>query len=231
MFVIDYLFYCLAVILIFQFGCYLQRQTKQVWLNPFITSLIIIVPILNHYQISFTTFEQNTQWLSWLIEPAIVALGLPLYQHLSTIKKEFKQIVIILIIAITLVLVISTTVSMLIVGQSDISVSLALKSITTPIGLALTEKLNGVNSITAIAIIIAGMTGAIWGIKTLNLFQVTCPKAQGLAIGCGSHALGTSTISSLSYQHSAYSSLSLVLCAILTSFIAPIIIPFILNFL
>ena len=92
-----------------------------------------------------------------------------------------------------------------------------MKSVTTPIGIALTEQLNGNNSITAFAIILAGLFGALLGPPWLSFINVTSPKAQGLAIGAASHALGTATISRVSYEHAAYSSLALIISAVVTA--------------
>lgn len=220
---------CTLVIIIFQISQKIQHISRQLWLNPLLISVAVIISVLEYSNITFDQFSSNTQMLSYLIEPAIVALGLPLYQQIATIKKELINIIIILSLAITLVITVSILSTMLIINEQEIAVSLALKSITTPIGLALTEDLQGLGSITAIAIIIAGMTGAVWGINLLKLIGINNAKAQGLAIGCGSHALGTVTISSISYYHSAYSSLALVLSAIITSFIAPVLIPYLFQ--
>jgi putative effector of murein hydrolase len=106
-----------------------------------------------------------------------------------------------------------------------------LKSVTTPIGIALTEQLNGNNSITAFAIILAGLFGALLGPPWLSFINVTSPKAQGLAIGAASHALGTATISRVSYEHAAYSSLALIFSAVVTAIFSPMIINTLVHLL
>jgi len=217
-------FYCLVTIFIYQFFALIQKKSNKVWLNPMLLSVLALVVILLIFKINYQAYQQSTIALSALLEPAVVALGFPLYQQLHTIKKHWQKILTLLSIAAVLVISISYTITILTIKLPSIAVSLSLKSITTPIGIALTEQLNGNSAITAFAIIIAGLTGAIFGIKWLTLLKVTSPKAQGLAIGTASHALGTATISQLSYQHAAYSSLALIVSATVTAIFSPSLI-------
>jgi len=218
------IFYSLLTILIYQLFAKIQYKLGKVWINPMLLTILILITILLIFNIDYSYYESATKPLASLLEPAVVALGYPLYQQLHSIKSNWKSIVILLFSAACVVISISYLLSIFIIGLPDIAVSLSLKSITTPIGIALTEQLNGNNSITAFAIILAGLIGAIFGIKWLNFIKVTSAKAQGLAIGSASHALGTATISQLSYQHAAYSSLALILMATITAVIAPFII-------
>jgi putative effector of murein hydrolase len=221
--------YCGLIIACYQLAVIAQKKTLKVWLNPTLISIVVIISALNIMEIPYQDFYQYSQLLHWLLEPAIVALGFPLYQQIKAIKHELKIIIPLLTLAISAVIIVSILCSIYFIERNDIAVSLALKSITTPVGLALTKQLNGVESITAIAIIIAGLTGAIWGIKWLNLLGLKNAKAQGLAVGCASHVLGTATISHLGYQHAAYSALSLILSAIITAIISPVLIPFLFD--
>lgn len=216
---------CGLLIICFQAMQKIQNKINNLWFNPMLMTIIITILSLHTLHIEFTTFAQYSDTLNWLLEPAIVALGFPLYQQIKSIKKEFLMIVTILTLAITITLTISFVISMWFINNSEITLSLTLKSITTPIGLALTHKFDGLAALTTLTITIAGLTGAIVGIKWLNFLNITSPKAQSLAIGCGSHALGTTSISKISSIHSAYASLSLVLSALITAFIAPVLIP------
>lgn len=180
--------------------------------------------MITSFEIDFQQYRQSTSILSNLLEPAVIALGFPLYQHLNSMKSQWKQIVSFLTISISLLLSISYILTMLLIKSPSIAVSLSFKSITTPVGIALTEQLNGNSAITAFAIILAGLFGAIFGIKWLTFIKVSSPKAQGLAIGTASHALGTATVSQLSYQHAAYSSLALIISATITAIVSPSLI-------
>ncbi len=227
--VLQFIFYCVTTIIIYQSFSYVQKKLGIIWLNPMMLSMLVIIPLLVINEISFKYYYQYTQVFSHLLEPAIVALGFPLYQQLQTIRSNAKVIVQTLVVSITIMLVVNVGLTYLVLHSSEVAVSLALKSVTTPIGLALTEDLNGIAAITAVGIIIAGIVGGVFGLRFLNLVGVTCPKAQGLGIGCASHALGTATITPVSSEHGAFSSLALILSAVITAVMGPIIIPLLLK--
>ncbi|WDE00431.1 LrgB family protein [Thalassomonas actiniarum] len=220
----------LATITLYQGFAWLQRRSRQVWLNPMLLSILVIIPCLLLTEMPFQQFYRATEPLNMLLEPAVVALGFPLYQQLSQIARQWKVIFSLLILGALLVISISFCLTMLLLNYPQIAVSLSLKSITTPIGLALTSELQGDTSVTAFAIILAGLFGALLGPAWLKAINVHSPKAQGLAIGAASHALGTATISKTSYEHGAYGSLALIISAIVTALISPGLIGYLQVF-
>lgn len=228
---IDYLYesavLTLCIIICYKFAMFIQHKANKIWLNPMLISMAIIISGMALLNYSIEAFKQHSAFLNWLLEPAIVALGYPLYQHIQAIKKSIVLIISILTGAIATLLAISYTAGKLILADDAITISLTLKSITVPIGITLTEKLNGIPSLTALTITIAGLTGAIIGHAWLNSLKITSPQAQGLAVGCASHALGTTAISRISMEHSAFSSLALALSALITAIVAQPVISFI----
>ena len=223
--------FTLTTVMIYQAFFWLQKHFKLVWLNPMLLSIMVLIPILISLNVPFEQYFSATKPLNQLLEPAVVALGFPLYQHLKTMKYQWQAILVLLILSSIIVIVVSATLTIAMLALPEIAVSLSLKSVTTPIGIALTEELGGNSSITAFAIILAGLFGALLGPRWLNYIKVSSPKAQGLAIGASSHALGTATISKISYEHAAYGSLSLILSAVITALVSPLIIPILLNLL
>ena len=213
-----------ATLIVYQLFSAIQQRLSAIWFNPMLLAIAAIIPFMLAFDISFEYYFNATKPLNWLLEPAVVALGFPLYQHLSTIKNQWKTIVSLLNLAIIITICVSFILTIVFVAAPEIAVSLSLKSVTTPIGIALTEQLNGNSSITAFAIIIAGLSGALLGPGWLHFIGVHSAKAQGLAIGAASHALGTATVSKISYQHGAYGSLALIVSAVTTAVISPIII-------
>jgi predicted murein hydrolase (TIGR00659 family) len=225
------IFFILLTLVVYQAYVQLQKLCQKAWLNPMLLSILTLIPLLVFFNIPFEYYYQATTPLNGLLEPAVVALGFPLYQHIQTIKKQWRQIVILLFLGAIITIAISFCVTIYTINQYEIAVSLSLKSVTTPIGIALTEQLSGNNSITAFAIILAGLFGALLGPPWLSFINVTSPKAQGLAIGAASHALGTATISRVSYEHAAYSSLALIISAVVTAIFSPMIIKTLVHFL
>ena len=216
----------IATLAIYQVSFKVQQKLKFIWLNPMLLTIAVLVPIMLWQNISFDQYFTAAAPLNWLLEPAVVALGFPLYQHLKTIRMQAPLIIALLTLGVVLVIVVSFITTILFLALPEIAVSLSLKSVTTPIAIELTEQLSGDSSITAFAIILAGIFGGLLGPAWLNKLGITCPKAQGLAIGAASHALGTATVSKISYEHGAYSSVSLILSAVITALISPLLISY-----
>lgn len=217
-------FLILATIGIYQIAVYIQRKTSAIWLNPMLVAIAIIIPLMLWQGITFEYYFSHTKQLSNLLEPAVVALGYPLYQHLKTIRYHWQMFVAILSLGIVVVILVSFLLTMVLINLPEVAIALSYKSVTTPIGIALTNAAGGNSSITAFAIILAGLFGALLGPSWLTYVGVHSAKAQGLAIGAASHALGTSTISKISYEHGAYGSLALIVSAVLTAILGPLVV-------
>ena len=225
--ILSSIFALVGTVALFQLTAVFQRKLNAIWLQPMLISILAIIAILLWQDISFDLYFSNAWLLNALLEPAVVALGFPLYQHLETITKQWKSIILVLLLGAFIAIVSSFIITMLLIGDYTIAVALSLKSVTTPIAIAIAGQLDGNTAITAFAIILAGFFGALVGPPWLRFIKVNSPKAQGLAIGAASHAIGTATVSSLSYEHAAYSSLALIVSAVITALLS----PFIINFL
>jgi putative effector of murein hydrolase len=215
-----------GTITLFQLIAVLQRKLNAIWLQPMLVSILGIIAILLWQDLSFERYFSNSWLLNALLEPAVVALGFPLYQHLASITKQWKSIILVLFIGAFIAISTSFIITMLLIGDYTIAVALSLKSVTTPIAIAIAGQLDGNTAITAFAIILAGFFGALVGPPWLKFINVKSPKAQGLAIGAASHAIGTATVSNISYEHAAYSSLALIVSAVITALISPFMITF-----
>lgn len=218
------LFFTLVTLVIYQACAKLQQKCNAIWLNPMVLAIVVLVPLLLFNQTEFDYYYQHTVLLHGLLEPAVVALGFPLYQQLSTIRYHWRLFAAVLSIGALSAVVVSFIITMLTINLPAISVSLAYKAVTTPIGISLTLAADGNPAVTAFAIILAGLFGALWGRTWLVKIGVTSAKAQGLAIGAASHALGTATISKISYEHGAYGSLALIVSAVITAIIGPALV-------
>jgi putative effector of murein hydrolase len=210
---------------IYQIATYAQQKWQSILLNPMLVTISVLVPLLVFNSIDYHKYMQATQLLNAMLEPAIVALGFPLYLQLKNIKYHWKEIIAILSLGIIVVIIISFISTMALIAIPEVAVALSLKSVTTPIGIALTEQHAGDSSITAFAILIAGFCGALLGPRWLSFIGVNSVKAQGLAVGSTSHAIGTAVLAKISPEHAAYSSVALILSALLTALISPWLIP------
>lgn len=225
---IDSLMLTLLTLVIYQSAAWLQQKWQLILLNPMLLTIVILIPFLLVNNINYAKYYQSTQTLNILLEPATVALGYPLYQQLQHIKRYWKQLVVILALGVIIVITLSFSLTMVLIHQEEIAIALSLKSVTTPIGITLTEQLKGDSSITSFAIMIAGLSGALLGPTWLRFINVKSDIAIGLAIGSGSHVIGSIILSKSNVYQGAYCSVALIVSALLTAFIIPVLVPLLL---
>ena len=202
----------------------IQRRLGWVLFNPILVAIAIIIAFLLVMDIPYETYHDGAKLIEFWLKPAVVALGVPLYLQLSSIKRQFLPI-----LASQMMGCIAGIVSVVIIakvlGASDsVIMSLASKSVTTPIAMEVTQVLGGIPSLTAAIVVITGLIGAIIGFKTLSVGHVHNPMARGLSMGAASHALGTSAAMDRDQFVGAYASLGLTLNGILTALLTPTII-------
>ena len=201
----------------------IQRRLGWILFNPILVAIAIIIVFLLVADIPFETYHEGAKMIEFWLKPAVVALGVPLYLQLSSIKRQFLPI-----LASQMMGCIAGIVSVVVIaklfGASDaVIMSLASKSVTTPIAMEVTQVLGGIPSLTAAIVVITGLIGAVIGFKTLSVGQVRNPMALGLSMGAASHALGTSAAMDRDQFVGAYASLGLTINGILTALFTPAI--------
>ena len=208
----------------------IQRRLGWVLFNPILIAIAIIIFFLLVMDIPYEKYHEGAKMIEFWLKPAVVALGVPLYLQLSSIKRQFLPI-----LASQLMGCIAGIVSVVVIskllGASDVVImSLASKSVTTPIAMEVTQVLGGIPSLTAAIVVITGLIGAIIGFKTLSVSHINNPMALGLSMGAASHALGTSAAMDRDQFVGAYASLGLTLNGIFTALLTPTIIDIINAF-
>ncbi|GAA5218186.1 LrgB family protein [Corallincola platygyrae] len=223
------LFYLLLTVAVYLGAMALQKRWNHPLLNPVLIALLVLVAILLGFDIPYQDYQAGGHWLSDLLAPSVVALGVPLYKQLKQIRRELPGVLMVVTLS-TLFALMSTVILALLVGAAnEIAVSLAPKSVTTPIAVMIVEQMNGTPSLGAIAVIVTGLVGAIAGIPVLNWMKITEPKSRGIAMGTACHALGTARIVQEGGEQGAYSALSLVISATISAIIAPLMVPVLLQ--
>ena len=205
-------FFLLAVTFgVFFFAKLLQKKTGLVLLNPILLTIAVLIIFLKMANISYETYNQGGHLIEFWLRPAVVALGVPLYLQLEMIKKQLLPILLSQL-AGCIVGVISVVLIAKFMGASqEVILSLAPKSVTTPIAMEVTKAIGGIPSLTAAVVVAVGLLGAICGFKTMKIMHVGSPIAQGLSMGTAAHAVGTSTAMDISSKYGAYASLGLTL--------------------
>ena len=218
-------FFLLAVTFgVFFLAKLLQKRTGLMLLNPILLTIAILIIFLKMAHISYDTYNEGGHLIEFWLKPAVVALGVPLYLQLETIKKQLLPIILSQL-AGCIVGVVSVVLIAKWMGASDeIIYSLAPKSVTTPIAMEVAGSLGGIPSLTAAVVVCVGLLGGMLGFKALKVGHVHSPMAQGLSMGTAAHAVGTSAAMDVSRKSGACASLGLTLNGIFTAVLPPSIL-------
>lgn len=206
-------------------GKLLRRRTGWAIMNPILVAIATVIIFLNVTDISYDTYNEGGRMIEFWLRPAVVALGVPLYQQLETIKKQFMPILVSELAGCIVGIVSVVLIARLLGASREVVLSLAPKSVTTPIAMEITKAIGGIPSLTAAVVVCVGLMCAVAGYRTMGFAHVRTPMAQGLSMGTAAHALGTATSMDVSKLHGAYASLGLTLNGIFTALITPSIIP------
>ncbi len=209
---------------LFFFSKLLQKKTGIVLLNPILLTIAVLIIFLKMTGVSYETYNEGGHLIEFWLKPAVVALGVPLYLQLETIRKQLIPIILSQL-AGCIVGVISVVLIAKYMGASkEIIYSLAPKSVTTPIAMEVTKTLGGIPSLTAAVVVCVGLLGAILGFRTMKITHIASPIAQGLSMGTAAHAVGTSAAMDISSKYGAYASLGLTVNGIFTALFTPTIL-------
>lgn len=200
----------------FNVGVWIKNKTKKDVLNPLLTALIGICVTLWVFNIPVASYEKGAVHITLLLSPATVALGLIVYQKRDILKDYFW--VVVLSTGIGALASVGTIYALCKVLQLDeiFFRSLFAKSITTPLALAVAESLNGISSLTVLAVVITGIIGAAFSPLWIKWLGITDEAVAGLAIGTSSHALGTSKAIELGKVQGAMSSVAICTTGLVT---------------
>ena len=202
----------------------IQKKIGWVVLNPILLAIAMLICFLKLGDVSYEKYQEAGYLVEFWLKPAVVALGVPLYLQLRMIKKQLLPIVLSQLAGCIVGLVSVTIVAKLLGATPEVIMSLAPKSVTTPIAMEVSAAVGGIPSLTAAVVIVVGLFGAIFGFKVLQVGRVHSPIAQGLSMGTASHAVGTSRAMEVSGKYGAYASLGLTLNGILTAILSPYIL-------
>ena len=215
--------YSLLTIVAFALTIQINKRLKSVVLNTFVLSVLILVIVLLSAKVPYDTYMQGNAPLNNLLGVSVVALALPLYEQLHQIRQNWQKILLITITASLLSMFSGAILAMILGAQPDMVATLLPKSVTTPIAMAISENLGGIPSVTAVGVVVAGLQGSMFGYLILKKLNIRYFQAIGLSMGAVSHALGTVSCMENDQRAGSYSSVSLVLCGIISSLLAPLV--------
>jgi putative effector of murein hydrolase len=198
--------------------------TRQPLLHPVLWATLIVMAIIELSGHSYASYKAETDWLVWLLGPAVVALAVPIYHRRRLIFANLIPLAIVILVSILFSVFSIKAMLAFFPLEPGVIRSLALKSITAPVAFGISNENGGIPALTAIGVMFAGIMGAVLGPWVLGLSRVTDPKAVGLALGCGSHGVGTARAVELGETHGAFASIGMSCSAIASSVLCPLIL-------
>lgn len=206
----------------YMIGMEMKKRFHYAILNPLLLSILATILILVVGKVDYKTYEVSAQYLSYLLTPATVCLAIPLYEQWNLLKKNWKAVFLSLLSGVLTCLVTILGLSVLLSLTHEEYVTLLPKSITTAIGMAVSEELGGYVTITVASIVLTGVLGNVIGDFVLKIFRIKEPIAKGLALGCSAHAIGTAKAMELGEVEGAMSSLAIGVSGVLTVILASV---------
>ena len=200
----------------FVLGTLLKRKWNFFLFNPLLVAITLTITTLLVLRIEYDSYYEGARYLTYLLTPATVALAIPLYEQLTLLKKNLAAILIGIASGVLCSGVSIFTMALLFGLNHTQYVTLLPKSITTAIGIGLSTELDGYVAITVSAIIFTGLIGNIAGGLLCRMLHIKHPIAKGIAIGTGTHVMGTSKAMEIGEIEGAMSSLSVAVAGIMT---------------
>lgn len=211
------------------FGFYLgaqllQRRTGIRLLNPILLSIAAMICFLMMFDIDYGTYRAGGDYIDFWLKPAVVALGVPLYKQLSTIRRQLLPLLLSELAGCVAGVVSVVLLAELFGASREVVISLAPKAVTTPIAMEISQAVGGIPPLTAAVVVATGIFGSMAGFRIVKMSHIHSPIAGGLSIGTASHAVGTAAAMEVSERYGAFSSIGLTLNGVLTALLAPLIL-------
>ena len=223
----DSLFFGVVISLVgYEIGLFIKKKFKKNFLNPLLISILFVMGSLLLLNINYEDYYEGAKYISYLLTPATVCLAIPLYEQLELLKRHKVAITLGICSGVLASLISVFLFALLFHLSHEEYVTLLPKSITTAIGMVVSEELGGIPNITVAVIIITGVLGNMLAEMVCKLFHIQDSIAKGLAIGTAAHAIGTTKAMELGEVEGAMSSLSIAVAGLLTVVGAPIFATF-----
>lgn len=206
----------------FQIGAFIRKKTGLSVLSPLVTATAIIIVFLVVTDIDYETYNESASVLRYFLTPATVCLAIPLYQKLQMLKDNFAAIIIGIVSGVLTSALSILAMCLIFNLDHEMYVTLLPKSVTTAIGISVSEELGGVVALTTAAIVIAGNVGGMFAEIIFKVFCIKEPISKGLALGTASHVMGTSKAMEIGEVEGAMGSLAIAVAGIITVIVLPL---------
>lgn len=197
-------------------GMYLKRKFKFALLNPLLIAIIIVIAVLLVGRVDYEAYNKGAKYITFFLTPSTVALAVPLYEKLKILKDNFVAVAAGIVTGVVTSFITVLLISVLFSLSHSQYITLLPKSITTAIGMNLSEEFGGIGTITTAVIVLTGIFGNVLSEKIFKMLKISEPVAKGLALGSAAHAIGTSKAIELGEIEGAVSGLSIAVSGLLT---------------
>ena len=202
-----------------------SRRTGSVIFNPILITIVVIIGVLSVAGVPCEAYDEAGGFISFWLKPAVVALGVPLYRQLAAIRRQALFILLAEVAGCVAGIVSVVLMAQALGASREVVLSLASKSVTTPIAIEVTEAVGGIAPLSAAVVVCVGIFGGMTGFKVMSAARVTSHVARGLSMGTAAHAVGTSmAITAGGYRYGAWASLGLAVNGLLTALLTPTIL-------
>lgn len=202
----------------------LHARTRLALLNPALVSIAAMIALLLATRTPYERYADGGRLLAFWLGPAVVALGLPLALQLATIRRNALAIGVALVAGALAGIVVAMGSAAALGASPAVVLSLAPRSATTPIAMAVTARLGGIPALSAVVSIVSGAIGGFVGVGILRAVGVTSPLATGLALGGAAHGLGTARAASDGPTQGAAAGMAMGVVGVLTALLAPVVV-------
>jgi predicted murein hydrolase (TIGR00659 family) len=199
--------------------------------NPVAIAIAIISLVLVASGMSYQRYFAGAQFVHFLLGPATVALAVPLARQVPRLRRSLVPLACALLAGCVTAIVSSVVVALLLHASPQLARTIAPKSATTPIAMAVSEHLGGIPALTAVLVIGTGIFGAVTARFLLNALRIESHAARGLALGVAAHGIGTARAFQVSPEMGAYAGLGMGINGVLTALLAPWLVPLLLGWI
>ncbi len=213
----------IITIVYYKIGQFLKRFNPLKNIPPIIIAGMLLILTLEVFDIDFNTYNESASYITFMLIPATIALGYPIYKNIELLKKN-KRIIYCAFFVASFVAVISTyIVALLCHTEFSIIESMLPKSVTAPIAVEISKSIGAIPELTACIVVLTGVFGALFGHKLLSIFKIKNDIAIGLSMGASCHVIGTAKCAELNKEKQiVMASVAFVIVGILTAIIIPL---------
>ncbi len=201
----------------------LYKKTHLSVLHPLLTSIFVIIVILEFLDVEYASFQQGSHLIHFMLGPSVVALGYVLFEQMKYLKGNVVSILTSVFVGAIVGIISVIAIGKLMGADQSLIATLQPKSVTTPIAMGISEKNGGIPSLTAVIVVAVGIFGSIVGPAVMKVLGIESRIAKGLALGASSHGVGTAAAIQLGAVEGALSGLAIGLMGIMTAILVPVI--------